>query len=83
MTTDPRTLDVRPILRAGGEPFGEIMQAVANLERHQSLRLLATFNPVPLFAVMEQRGYRHSAQPLGGGDWEVVFSPVDAAGDGS
>jgi len=81
MTIDPRTLDVRPILQAGGEPFGEIMQAVASLERHQSLRLLATFKPVPLFAVMEQRGYRHVVQPLDGGDWEVIFSPVESTGD--
>ena len=83
MTVDPRTLDVRPILKAGGEPFGEIMQAVASLERQQGLRLLASFNPVPLFAVMEQKGYCHEAQPLDGGDWEVVFTPAEQADAGS
>ena len=83
MTVDPRTLDVRPILKAGGEPFGEIMQAVASLERQQGLRLLASFKPVPLFAVMQQKGYRHEAQPLDGGDWEVVFTPAEQADAGS
>ena len=82
MTVDPRTLDVRPILKAGGEPFGEIMQAVASLERQQSLRLLASFKPVPLFAVMQQKGYRHEAQSLDGGDWEVVFTPAEQADAG-
>lgn len=79
MTVDPRTLDVRPILKAGGEPFSDIMQAVAALEPQQGLRLLASFKPVPLFAVMEQRGFRHAARPLDGGDWEVVFTPARAA----
>jgi uncharacterized protein (DUF2249 family) len=75
MTVDTRTLDVRPILKAGGEPFGEIMQAVAGLEPQQGLRLLASFTPVPLFAVMEQKGFHHEARPLDDGDWEVVFTP--------
>lgn len=79
MTVEPRTLDVRPILQAGGEPFGEIMQAVADLEPQQGLRLLASFKPVPLFAVMEQKGFRHEARPLDDGDWEVVFTPDGSA----
>jgi uncharacterized protein (DUF2249 family) len=78
MTPDPRTLDVRPILKAGGEPFRDIMQAVADLEPQQALRLLASFKPVPLFAVMEQKGFRHAERPLDGGDWEVVFTPEAA-----
>ncbi|MEO7129521.1 MAG: DUF2249 domain-containing protein [Rhodoferax sp.] len=69
------TLDVRPILRNGGEPFPEIMKAVAKLEGGESLRLLATFKPVPLFSVMQKKGYTHCEKELGGGDWEVVFKP--------
>ncbi len=73
------TLDVRPILRNGGEPFPEIMKAVAKLEESQGLRLLATFKPVPLFAVMQKKGYAHCEKELGGGDWEVVFKPEGTA----
>lgn len=79
MAIEPHTLDVRPILIAGGEPFGAIMEAVASLAPQQALRLLATFKPVPLFAVMEGKGYRHAERALEGGDWEVLFSPADAA----
>ncbi len=68
-------LDVRPILRAGGEPFGEIMAAVARLEPGQGLRLLATFEPVPLFSVLGARGFGHEVRELPGGDWEVRFRP--------
>lgn len=74
-TPTPFTLDVRPTLKAGGEPFGEIMAAVASLAPGQALRLLATFKPVPLFAVMANRGFDHVEQEIGGGDWEVLFRP--------
>src|SRR5690606_38552461 len=73
MNASLQTLDVRPTLRAGGEPFQEIMQAVASLDSGQGLRLLATFRPVPLFKVMQNKGYAHSERPLDGGDWEVIF----------
>lgn len=72
----PRTLDVRPILAAGGEPFDEIMAAVADLQSGQPLRLIAPFKPVPLFAVMEKRGFSHTETLLSGSDWEVLFRPA-------
>ncbi|AKJ67122.1 universal stress protein [Pandoraea thiooxydans] len=68
-------LDVRPILRAGGEPFEKIMEAVTALAPGQGLRLWATFKPIPLFHVLGSRGYSHAEKELGNGDWEVEFSP--------
>lgn len=72
-------LDVRPILRAGGEPFDEIMGTVSKLEPGQGLRLLATFKPVPLFSMLGARGFGHEARELEGGDWEVLFRPGESA----
>jgi uncharacterized protein (DUF2249 family) len=74
--TDYIDVDVRPILRAGGEPFSVIMAALERLEPGQGLRLYATFKPVPLFAVMSDRGFAYSAQALAGGEWEILFSPA-------
>ncbi len=68
-------VDVRPILRAGGEPFSVIMAALERLEPGQGLRLYAPFKPVPLLAVMADRGFAHSAQALDAGEWEVLFTP--------
>lgn len=68
-------LDVRPILRAGGEPFEAIMGAVSKLGPGQGLRLLATLQPVPLFSVLGAKGFDHEARELKGGDWEVIFQP--------
>lgn len=79
MKQQPHELDVRPILRGGGEPFQAIMHAVAGLKPGQGLRLLATFRPEPLFRVMEGRGFTSEAREIDGGDWEVLFAPKAAA----
>lgn len=68
-------LDVRPILRAGGEPFSTIMAVLEQLAPGQGLRLLATFKPIPLFSVMAARGFTHEEAELGNGEWEVLFRP--------
>ena len=72
-------LDVRPILRTGGEPFQKIMETVATLAPGQGLRLLATFKPVPLFSVLGSKGFSHEDRELEGGDWEVLFRPTPSA----
>lgn len=71
-------VDVRPILRAGGEPFSVIMATLERLEPGQGLRLFATFKPIPLFAVMAGKGFTHSEQALDDGEWEVLFTPAGA-----
>lgn len=75
-----RELDVRPILKNGGEPFQAIMDAVNGLGTNQRLRLLATFYPRPLLGVMKERGFDHEAREIGGGDWEVIFIPSPGRG---
>lgn len=67
------TLDVRPILARGEEPFDTIMETVATLEPGEQLELFAPFEPVPLFSVLGAQGFQHQAQPLGNGDYRVVF----------
>lgn len=81
--TEPLELDVRPILRDGGEPFGAIMEAVDALAPGQQLRLIASFRPEPLFSVMAARGFVYQARPIDGGNWEVVFTPLSVPGNGS
>lgn len=71
-------LDVRPILRNGGEPFEKIMEAINGLQPGQGLRLYATFKPTPLLHVLGSKGYTHQATELNGGEWEVLFTPSDA-----
>lgn len=79
MSTTFIELDVRPILRAGGEPFEQIMQTIGGLQPGQGLRLLATFKPTPLLHVLGSKGFTHETKELDGGEWEVLFTPTEAA----
>lgn len=75
--TEPYTLDVREELRKGGEPLARILNAVNLLAPGQSLRLLVTFEPLPLYAVLARKGYGYRATQLNEGNWEVLFVPGD------
>jgi uncharacterized protein (DUF2249 family) len=75
MVLEFKELDVRPLLEAGAEPFREIMSMVDALGPDEGLRLLAPFEPKPLFTVMERKGYGHEVSELEGGDFEVRFFP--------
>lgn len=68
-------LDVRPMLKNGGEPFQAIMSAVDALRPGQGLKLFAPFRPQPLFEVMANRGFEHEVIEIAGGDFEVRFTP--------
>lgn len=66
-------LDVRPTLEAGGEPFQEIMDTVKALREEDIFILHATFNPVPLLKVMENKGYQNEPLQIEQGHWEIRF----------
>jgi len=68
------TVDVREDIRDGREPFSRIMKAAAALHPDEQLLLVAPFEPVPLFRVMEKQGFAFRAQALSSGDWEVLFT---------
>jgi len=68
------TLDVRPDLLEGREPFSRIMETVEGLGPEDSLLLIAPFQPVPLYRVLAQKGLEGKATPMESGDWEVLFS---------
>ena len=74
MSKKVQTLDVREALRSGREPFSTIMQTIASLRPGESLKLIAPFEPTPLYAVLVQQGFSHQASAVGD-HFEVLFSP--------
>ena len=72
MSTDDaeRTLDVREI---EGPPFQNIMDALKSLEDGQRLRLVAGFEPVPLYDVLEGRGFSHESEQRAEDEWHVLI----------
>jgi uncharacterized protein (DUF2249 family) len=68
------TLDLREHIREGRDPFSRIMQVIGTLETNQSLRLIAPFEPRPLYGVLASQGFSHSSRTIESGDWEVTFA---------
>lgn len=66
-------LDVRDYHREGREPFGDIMAVVDSLREDQEFVLINTFEPVPLYRVLGQKGFSPQAEQLGPQHWRITF----------
>lgn len=67
------TVDVREDIRQGREPFGKIMAAVDRLQPDETLLLVVSFEPLPLYRVMARNGFTHCAERTAAGDWKIYF----------
>lgn len=52
-------LDVRPILEQGKDPFNDIMSKIRELKQDEILLLINSFEPVPLYSVLGNKGFDH------------------------
>jgi uncharacterized protein (DUF2249 family) len=66
-------LDVRDVIREGGEPLPAILAAADRLAPGQVLHLRSPFQPVPLYAVMGERGFVHFSTMFTPQDWSTWF----------
>lgn len=57
-----QTLDVRPILESGIDPFEHIQDAYQELEEGHVLEILNSFEPTPLINIMRDKGIEHSVR---------------------
>lgn len=67
-------LEVRPELENGGEPFVRIMEAASALRPGQTLVIVAPFEPVPLYGVLDARGFAHETTMVALDEWRVRFA---------
>jgi uncharacterized protein (DUF2249 family) len=74
MSNKTITVDVRDDIRSGREPFSKIMNAAAAMQAGESLLVIAPFEPVPLFRVLEKQGFFHTGHATTSGDWEILFT---------
>lgn len=70
-----RELDVRPLLAAGEGPLGAILGAVRALPTGASLRLIAPFEPAPLYSKLGDAGFDHAVRRRDDGAFEITFTP--------
>lgn len=67
-------LDVRDI---DGEPFGDIMDALEALDEDDTLQLVNSFEPVPLYGVLESRGFTHDTEQVAEEEWHIFIEHAD------
>lgn len=72
-TVPVTTLDVRPMLAAGEEPFDAILGAARGVPEGGVLEIVAPFEPAPLYGVLGGMGFAHRTEPLAGGAFAVRF----------
>ncbi len=75
MSVEPAVFDARPYQQRHQEPYAFIMRAIEQLQPGQPLRLINTFDPRPLEAVMSAKGFDFEVRELGPEHWEVLFTP--------
>ena len=68
-----KTLDVRPILAAGGEPFTKIRESIDTLADNEGLSVIAPFLPSPLIEKLGSEGFQSKVERDVGGGWVVHF----------
>ena len=72
-------LDVRPVIASGKDPLNIIVQKVKTIQKGQVLKIINSFEPIPLIALLEKQGfvsYADTIQP----DWvETYFYKINAA----
>ncbi len=68
------TLDVRPILARGDEPFVPIMEAAEQTPVGATLTIIAPFEPAPLYGVLGERGFSHQTTEVAPDEWIVHFT---------
>ncbi|MEO7088095.1 MAG: DUF2249 domain-containing protein [Bacteroidia bacterium] len=61
-----KTLDVRPVLNAGADPFNSIMQELKKVPDGFVLEVINSFEPTPLIKILNKKGYESFVKTDGG-----------------
>lgn len=70
-TDADRRLDAREI---DGEPFGAIVAELEEMTIDESLYLVNSFEPVPLYEVLDSRGFEHETNNPAPDEWHVEIT---------
>lgn len=65
-----RTVDARTI---NGEPFSDIMAALTGLPEDGTVLLINSFEPKPLYPVLERKGFDYETTHVADDEWQVMI----------
>jgi len=71
-------LDVRAELASGNDPFNLIMKAVKQLQPGQVLKLINSFEPVPLILILEKQGFESYTETINDNLVHTFFNKSNA-----
>jgi uncharacterized protein (DUF2249 family) len=66
-------MDVRPMLGSGMDPLNAILENFKSLPTGQVLKIINSFEPVPLIRMMEKQGYLTYTETVAGNVTETYF----------
>jgi hypothetical protein len=69
-----RTLDVRPLMARGEEPFAKIMALVRDTSPGDAFIIVSPFIPAPLIERLQSEGYVTRPEHRSDGAWQTHFS---------
>lgn len=58
-----------------GPPFGDIMSALQTLDSNETMLLVHSFEPVPLYDSLSQQGFDHETTQISEDEWHVEITP--------
>lgn len=68
-----KTLDVRPIVADGAEPFSKVRVVIDALRPGEGLSVVAPFLPSPLIEKLTSEGFQSRVERQSGGAWVAHF----------
>ncbi len=71
-------LDVRPILAGGVDPFEAIMAKLKTINDSDTLRIINTFEPIPLLNILKKKGYDYQTERPEAGVVHTYLEKSDA-----
>ena len=71
------TFDIRPLLRAGREPYAQLRALIDSLQPGDSLTVIAPFLPSPLIELSRSLGHKVSPTHRADGAWATRIACSD------
>lgn len=73
-------LDVRPFIETGKDPFTVILESIKTIKHHQVLKLINSFEPVPLIQLLSKQGFEYYVETVDDNTIVTYFhKPVEVA----
>lgn len=73
-------LDVREDIASGADPFDRIMKSANALKVNESLAIINSFEPFPLYSVMRHKGFSHKTERSDEG-FRITFYRTSVPGE--